>query len=234
MIYEIADRRIELKNRYEYTTRFCKEYESADQSSPVDFVVSLTDEELSFEREHSKGYDMDYVENLALYRKLCIAFTADDRFLFHGTVLTYEGKGYLFTGRSGSGKTTHTSLWRKYVPSSAILNGDKPIIAMEGDKLIAYGTPWNGKEGIGYNGKAELCAICFIKQAKENNLEKKENAVTELMGQLLIPKTRKGVEQTLIFADKLAHLPVYELNCTISKEAVIASYEGMTGKRYED
>lgn len=235
MIYEIAEKRVDIKNKFEFTTKFCKSYLSKDQTSKADIEIELTEEEFLTEKNGSSSYSDGYVENIAIYRKLCNKFVEFDRFIFHGAVLEYENNGYIFTGRSGSGKTTHTSLWLENVKGAKILNGDKPIVAIDGDKLVAYGTPWNGKEGRGYNGKAEIKCLCFIDQAKENKIVElnDEEKVSSVFKQILIPKNAFGVEKTLEFANKLVSLPIYRLYCDISEDAVKTSFEKITGENYQ-
>ena len=230
MIYEIANKRIKINNRYDYTDKFCKEYLSADQISPYELEAEVTQEE--FEREKAaadREYPDGYIENIALYRKVCYALTKYDVFIVHGAVLVCGGEGYLFTGRSGSGKSTHARLWTRFIPDSYILNGDKPLVGRAGDSLIAYGTPWNGKEGIGVRGKAEIAAICFIEQDKKNYITEMplRERTNRILLQLLMPKDADGVERTLAFADKLVRLPVYTLHCDISEEAVTVAYNGL-------
>ena len=79
-----------------------------------------------------------------------------DRMLLHAAILQYEGRAYAFLGRSGTGKSTHTGLWLKYLDGSKIVNGDKPILSIGEKDVIAYGTPWMGKEGRGENTQAPL------------------------------------------------------------------------------
>ena len=229
MIYEIAGKRIKINNRCTYTDQFCREYLSDDQQSSFDLEIGLTAEEFAEEKAHAAQYPDGYVENIAIYRKLCYALTKYDLFLFHGAVLVYDGKGYLFTGRSGSGKSTHVRLWRKFVPDSYILNGDKPLIEKRGERLVAYGTPWNGKEGIGRKGSAEIAAICFIEQDKKNYITEPDarDRSEKLIQQLLLPKDAEGVERTLAFADALTRLPIFTLHCDISEEAVRVAYNGL-------
>lgn len=231
MIYDIADQRIDIRNKFDFTTKFCRAYLSDDQSSHSDVTVELTKAEFDEEKEKSEGYSDGYIENIAIYRKLCHQLVSLNRFLFHGVVLEYKGVAYLFTGRSGKGKSTHASLWTNYVEGASVLNGDKPIVAVEGDKLIAYGTPWNGKEGLGTKGKAEIKAICFIEQAKRNYVERMTpSECSELIfRQLLIPKETDGVIKTFEFAEKLLQLPVYRLFCDISEEAVRVAYRALIG-----
>ena len=236
MVYDIAGLRIEIKNRCAYTTEFCREYLSSDQTSKADVSVFVTDEQFYAEKAVSADFPDGYVENICLYRNICMQMPKFDRFLLHAAVLETDGEAYAFLGRSGAGKSTHTGLWLEHVKGAKILNGDKPIVHFDGEKFIAYGTPWMGKEGRGYNGKAPLKAFCFIEKARENCLTRIDvNGFTDrIFTQLLIPSDVQGASKTLALADELVKsVPAYVMQCDISKDAARVSYEGMTGKKLD-
>ena len=236
MIYEIAGMRIEIKNRCAYTERFCKEYESQDQTSPVAFSVAVTNEEFYEEKQQSENFSDGYIENICIYRSICKQMPLYNRLLLHSAILEYEGKGYAFLGRSGTGKSTHTGLWLKHLPGSRIINGDKPILEYTQDGFIAYGTPWNGKEGLGCKAQTPLKGLCFLEQAKENSITKltPSEASARLFSQVLLPSDEENVVATLELLDKMiTETPAYLLKCNISEEAVKTSFEAMTNKIYK-
>ena len=235
MIYDIADLRIGIQNEHPYTTRFCANYLSPDQSSAVDVSASVTQADLEEERSQSPNFSIGYIENICLYRNICLQLPNLDRMLLHAAILEYEGQAYAFLGRSGTGKSTHTGLWLKYLQGSKIVNGDKPILSITDDEVIAYGTPWMGKEGRGCNTKAPLKGLCFLRQAKENSIRKLSPAETAslLFTQVLMPSEESAAAKTLELMDKLiANVPAWQLSCDISEEAVCKSYEAMTDKKY--
>ena len=236
MIYEIADLRIELKNEYNYTTRFCEKYLSLDQESSVDVYAVATKEDIEAERLQSDGYSNGYLENICLYRNLCLQLPKFNRMLLHAAVLEIDGNAYAFLGRSGTGKSTHTGLWLDCFSGAKIVNGDKPILSVEETGVIAYGTPWMGKEGRGENTKAPLKGLCFLQQAKENSIRRLSPSETSsrLFTQLLIPTEETAAEKTLELADRLiTTVPAWLLCCDISDEAVRLSFEAMTGCNFE-
>lgn len=141
MIYEIADLRIQIKNRCSFTTEFCKGYLAADQAQPPDLSAAASEQAFSEEKKSCPAYSDGYIENICIYRDLCLRLPRLERFLLHAAVLDYKGEGYAFLGRSGAGKSTHTGLWLKYLPKAKILNGDKPIVACTESGFYAYGTP---------------------------------------------------------------------------------------------
>ena len=235
MIYEIADLRIDIKNRCEYTTRHCAEYLSCDQDAPAHFSVEVTEEEFYAEKALSPGFSDGYIENICLYRKICLKAPAFGRMLLHASILAYDGAGYAFLGKSGTGKSTHSKLWLEHIPSAYIVNGDKPLLACDGEDVYAYGTPWKGKEKFGCKDKVRLKALCFLRQSKQNKLVRLDDstAVQLLFGQLLMPREECAVVKTLEYADNIIKkVPAYLLDCDISQEAVKTSFEGLIGKKF--
>lgn len=235
MIYEIAGLRILIENRCKYTDAFCKGYLSEDQDSPVDLSAKVTNEEFYAEKELSGNFSDGYVENICLYRTICRQLPSMDRMLLHAAVIAVDGDAYAFLGRSGTGKSTHTGLWMQYLSDVTVVNGDKPILQSTENGFVAHGTPWNGKEGLGNNTSAPLKGLCFLEQAKENEITRLTpgEAATRIFSQILFPEDEKNAASTLELTDKLVTgTPCWLLKCNISEQAMQTSYEAMTGKKY--
>ena len=222
MLYDIAELKIQIDNRLKYTDKFCENYLAKDQTEKPDLTVAVTNEEFKAEKAASEKFSDGYIENLCIYRKICNQAPAFDRFLLHSSVIEYGGYAYAFLGHSGAGKSTHSRLWLKYLDGAKVLNGDKPIISYEDEKFTVYGTPWQGKEGYGYNGKAELKCACFIEQAVQNSISRisANDFAERVFSQTLMPETADGAMKTLELLDKLVNtVPAYVLRCDISEEA---------------
>ncbi|MBE5746727.1 MAG: hypothetical protein E7352_00925 [Clostridiales bacterium] len=235
MVYDIANLRVKIENQYEYTTKFCREYLSADQTSPVDLTACVTAEEFAKEKAVSVGFSDGYVENICLYRDICLQLPSRNRMLLHAAILEFDGAAYAFLGRSGAGKSTHIRLWLQNLKKCRVVNGDKPILEEKSDRFIAYGTPWQGKERWGDNCSAPLRGLCFIEQAKENSIVKLTPAETSLrlFRQVLMPTVAQDAAKTLEMLDGLiAKTPAYLLKCDISEQAVETSFAVLTGKNY--
>lgn len=86
----------------------------------------------------------------------------------HASAVMLQGKAYLFMGKSGTGKSTHSSLWQKCFPGCELLNDDNPTLRMEGDELVAYGTPWSGKTPCYKNISMPVGGMVRLMQAPEN------------------------------------------------------------------
>lgn len=237
MVYDIAGLRVKIENQYAYTDKFCQAYLSKDQLSPADIIAQVTEEEFAAEKSLSPQFSDGYIENICLYRSICNQIPSFGRILLHCSVIEYEGNAYAFLGKSGTGKSTHTKLWMKYLPKVSVVNGDKPILAYANGVFTAYGTPWMGKEGWGTNTKAPLKGLCFLEQAKVNAVRRLSlSEITQrLFLQILIPQDEENAIFTLDLADKMVReVPAYLLQCDISMEAVKKSFEIMTGCSFEE
>ena len=231
MLCFIAGKRVEIAHRFDEIARLCEHYRISG-GEQADLRISLTEEEFLREKSGAKGFSDGAVECAAICRKLAYEFTKYDLFLVHGVALECEGRGYLFLGRSGSGKTTHAKLWEKYF-NAEILCGDKPFLSEGDGKIYVHSSPWNGKEGYGKRGKAELSALCLIEQNREiaiDPLSLSERADC-LLAQLFLPKEAIALQKTLCFADRLTSLPFYRLRCDVSREAAELSFLALTKKK---
>ena len=139
----------------------------------------------------------------------------------HGSSISYKNKGYLFSAPSGTGKSTHTRLWKEFV-SCETINDDKNIIVLENDELMLYGNPWSGKHHLDNNISAPLKAIVFLYQAKENTIREisKKEALMKIMPQIIQPFDNSYVDIWSKMIDELLKVPCYELGCNISHNAV--------------
>jgi len=232
---ELAELRFLIKCRYEYCYQLCKDY--LVDGNEYDFEIYVSDEMLNQECALSPEYDAGYIESLGVYRLIAESVPMKKRFLMHGAVITFEDQGYMFTALSGTGKTTHIRLWKKYLKKHVdIVNGDKPLLYCHQD-VYAYGTPWCGKEGWQKNRKAKLNGICFIQRGSVNCIRRLEmvEVVSLLMKQVYLSKDKEVMFLILECIDfLLKKVPFYLLECDMSKEAVRCSFEGLTGLSFND
>ena len=238
----IAEKRIAIAALYESTKEFCKEY--LCEGTP-DFTVTISQEDINFEREKSIREDIiegipvryfpdDYLETLAVYRKIAEQIIQFHTFLFHGSVIAVDGVGYLFTAKSGTGKSTHTRLWREVFGSRAFMvNDDKPLLHVAEDGVYAYGTPWDGKHHLSTNCRVPLAGICILERGETNRIVQisGKEALQMLMQQSHRPANPMGLAKLLSIMDELTKkMSFYRLNCNMDKEAAIVAYEGMQRK----
>lgn len=120
-----------------------------------------------------------YAERLAefaLSNAMMLLYTFNttplDTLMVHASVVSYKGGAYMFLGRSGTGKSTHSSLWLKNIEGTSLLNDDNPVIRVEGDKVNIYGTPWSGKTPCYKNEVLPLKASVRLSQAPHNVIKR--------------------------------------------------------------
>lgn len=87
----------------------------------------------------------------------------------HSSVILNNGRAYLFLGKSGTGKSTHSSMWLKAVEGSELMNDDNPIVRISDDGTVrVYGSPWSGKTPCYRNVEAPAGAFVQIRREKYN------------------------------------------------------------------
>ena len=168
----IAGLPIKIEALYPYTKELCEGYYTNEL--PV-FTIRSTEEAIMQEDTAVSGgrFDPGYLESLAVYRQIAERLPDYNCVLVHGSSIAVDGDGYLFSAKSGTGKSTHTFLWmRMFGPSRAIMvNDDKPVLRLDENGIYVCGTPWNGKHRIGSNVSFPLRAICFMQRAEDNYAE---------------------------------------------------------------
>ena len=227
---KLADINIGISCKYQSLKRFCTDY--LTDSEKADFTVFITDEDILKERNNARGtYSDPYLASICIYRAICQALPRFGAFMLHSAVVKLDGAAYAFSAPSGTGKSTHASLWVKHFGDRAeILNGDKPILRFKGKKLFVYGSPWCGKEGQNKNDSAPLEAICFIERGNINKIKKIEpaEAIPLIFSQILLPETESSADLIFPILDQtLTTVPCFKLSCNISDEAVTVAYNEM-------
>lgn len=227
---------------FESTKGYCRAY--LCEREP-DISVVLSREDIALEREKSAREDAlegipvrefsdEYLETLALLRKVTEALFAFDAVLFHGSVIAVDDKAYLFTAKSGTGKSTHTRLWREYLGDRAVMvNDDKPFLKVTPKGVYACGNSWMGKHGLGADLQVPLKAICILERGEENHIRRihPKDSVAMLLQQSSRPSDMSKLDKYLSLIDAIAHkVEFYRLQCNMDPEAARVSYEVMSGK----
>ena len=218
---------IQMNNRYPELEVLCRGYET--EESPL-IILHVTQNEIEQERAKQADIFTDgYLETICLYRKLALELLEYNVFLMHAAVIEVDGEGYAFLAHSGTGKTTQTRLWLEHFGNRArIINGDKPLIrVMPEGGFVAYGTPWNGKEGMGCNASVPLKALFLLERSTAPACEpaNQDYSIDRLFHQLLMPENPEQMIQLLVLVDKLVEtVPCYCLRCNMTDASVLAAY----------
>ena len=231
--YKIADVVFDAEHIYKYSACLCENYRySGDEKPEFSAIVTQKDIEAEKAQEGAEKFPDYYLESLALFRKLCdYVLSCRQGIIFHSSAVAVDGKAYLFTAPSGTGKSTHARLWREMLGDRVVMiNDDKPIIRFIDGAFYVYGTPWNGKHRLDTNTRAEIAAICEIRQAKINKIRKisPSEMLLVVFNQTIRPKDPDKMENLLGILDKLlTTVPLYRLECDISEDAAKTSFSAM-------
>lgn len=235
----IADRVIGIHAMYPHVKKLCSLYITRAEPSigiaitqaDIDYERRKSDRETALEGNEPSPHTDAYLETLAVYRKIADALLADNVLLFHGSVIAVDGVGYMFTAKSGTGKSTHARLWRERFGDRAVMiNDDKPLLKITDAGVIAYGTPWNGKHHLDTNTSVPLKAICILCRGEANRIEPvgKKEAYPLLCQQSNRASDPEGMLRTLKLIEKLSgSVALYRLTCNMDPEAALVAYQGM-------
>ena len=238
---KIAGRVAAVRAMFPSTRDYCRDY--LWDAAP-DFTIEISPADIAFEREKSeqedrlegipiRHFDDAYLETVDVQRKIAERLFAWDTLLFHGSVVAVDGEGYLFTAKSGTGKSTHTRLWREVFGDRAVMvNDDKPFLVMKEQGVLACGSPWNGKHGLGTNITVPLRAVCILERGEENRIQPipAKQALAMLVQQSNRPMDPKMLPKYMELLDKLARgVTFYRLACNMDPRAALVSYQAMSG-----
>lgn len=158
-----------------------------------------------------------------------IVFVEHDAIAIHSSTIVYRDSAVLFLGESGTGKSTHTRLWRQNIEGARLLNDDSPIIRhVAGQKAIAYGSPWSGKTPCYKDECYPIKAICRLSQAPHNRIRRLK--AIEAIGALL-PSCPPAFAHNTALQDAIcatlsriiSSVPVYHLECLPDADAAMLS-----------
>lgn len=166
----ICNKVIRIHNEVGKFVRFCKGYIIQEPAPNPDYIITVSKSEIDAQRDLFPDYGIDMLEGFVVLRKLADYLLEDEKaILMHGSVVAYRDSAYLFTAKSGVGKTTHSRLWTSNLKEAYILNGDKPFISTK-ENIVAWGSPWCGSERYNKNRGVQLKAICLLERAEKNSI----------------------------------------------------------------
>lgn len=236
-VYQIAGVNFKIKYKYLYTAKMFEKY-TANDCSHIE-IIELDDKDYDFECKKSPNIPVEYLETLAIQRKLLkVLLLKYDAIFFHGSAVSYKGKAFMFTAPSGTGKSTHTALLKELLGDELLyINDDKPIIRVVDGAVNVFGSPWNGKHFLGDNISANLEAICVVTRASENKIVRLSPviALKSLFEQTVEYDDEKSAEKLLeVISEIVSSTKFYTLYCNKELDAAKCSFSGMISNSYED
>ena len=234
---KVAGAVAEVHSLFDSTRDYCNAYLTEEDP---EFTITVTPENLAFEQAdllaEAKAEGMKprrftdpFLERAAIQRAFADFLLNRNILLFHGSTVALDGYAYLFTAKCGTGKSTHTRLWREVFPGAQMVNDDKPFLEITEDGVIAHGSPWSGKHGLSENISVPLKGICILHRGPENKIRpiSPEEAMEMLLAQGYCPAESQEKSQTL--TQTLANTTsLWSMECTKNTEAAKISHQAMS------
>lgn len=200
-----------------------------DGTHKADITIKLSDrffDDRGREHPNLTPAECEYLWTASYYYSELTRF---DGLMLHASAVEYQNKAYLFSARSGTGKSTHTHLWLKYLKGARIINDDKPALRLVNGTFFAFGTPWSGKTDESVNTGVPFGGIALLSRG-ENKIERCAplTALSSILDQTVRPIEKPLMTQMLSTLDRLLReVPVYRFSCDVSEEAVRTAVQGM-------
>ena len=236
---EVAGSVFAVQPLFESTRAYCADYltdREPEFSVEVDLAdlvreQKLLDIEADEEGLKRRKFSDMFLERSVIQRRVAEALTGKDTLMLHGSTVAVDGQAYLFTAPCGTGKSTHTRLWREVFEDRAVMvNDDKPFLRITSDGVLACGSPWTGKHGLGSNVSFPLKGICILSRGSENRIRllAPEDAADFLRSQCFVPEDEWMTVRALELLDRLIRMvSLWQMECTKQPEAAITAHQAM-------
>ena len=240
--YQVAEQVFTVCSRYPDIHRLCADFVT---DKAAQFTITPTPQDLARERHDwakcAEAGITSYVdpsdgtlELLAVHRVLAEYCAGKGYLLFHGSAIAVDGETYLFTAPSGTGKSTHTRLWReRFGDRAEMVDDDKPFLKITDSGVTVFGTPWNGKHRLGGNLARPLKAVILLERDTTDHIEPLDarDAFPALFQQSYSAADPAAKMRTMQMLGQLCHrVALYRLGCTMRPEAAAVAYDGMNPK----
>jgi len=157
--------------------------------------------------------------------------------LLHASVIERNGIGYAFLGKSGTGKSTHSSLWLKYIEGTQLMNDDNPAVRVyENGDVYIYGSPWSGKTPCYKQLEAKLGSIVRLEQAPVNDMEwkKGKDALITLLPSCSAIRWNQTLFDNMLqtVGTIIKTVPVGKLRCLPDRDAALLCEETIRMRQF--
>ena len=224
---------------FDSTRDYCGRYLTEE---PADFSYTVTREDIQAQQEalleearqegiRKRIFTDPFLERAAIQQAFAEHLFDHNTLLCHGSTVAVDGRAYLFTAKCGTGKSTHTRLWRQVFGERAIMvNDDKPFLKLAKSGVLACGAPWSGKHGLDTNITVPLGGICILERGTENHLRPMDpqEALPRLLHETYCPQDPQKAFRFHVLVEQLANtVPLWHMTCTKDPQAALTAYEAM-------
>ena len=228
-----------IRARFESTPYYLGRYAA---QSPADFEIEISQGDLERERCFRDAEALEegmklrqvsepFLERLSIQRKFAEALMERGVLMVHGSAVAVDGVGYLFTAPCGTGKSTHTRLWRQAFGDRAVMiNDDKPFLRITPAQIYICGSPWSGKHGLDTNIEVPLGGICLLERGKENiiwpALPEERSAVCKELRWFMEPE--REVKFNGCADAVMQRVPLWRMRCNMDPVAAVIAYNAIS------
>lgn len=185
---------------------------------------------------HGELYNQRYGIDNSIMISYAFCMANHGAILMHSSVPVKDDRGYLFQGKSGTGKSTHCELWLKHIEGTERINDDNPVVRVMADgEAWVFGSPWSGKTPIYKNVGYPIQGFLRLHQAPHNKIRQ----MSKLEGFASVLSSCS----TMIW-DKLSYNAIcdniskivstvgcFDLECLPDRDAAVLSYTTMSQYR---
>ena len=236
---EVAALAVQVQPMFFSTKEYCRDYLTDREP---EFFVKVTAEDLLLEQKlldqeaeaegmKKRKFTDPFLERTAIQRKIADHLISRNTLMLHGSTVAVDGKVYLFTAPCGTGKSTHTRLWREVFGDRAVMvNDDKPFLQLTPTGVLTYGSPWSGKHGLASNICVPLQGVCFLHRGESNRIQPiPAMQLREALRQQLHEPTDKRLQESGygLLDTMLKMIPTWEMYCNKNPDAATVSHEAM-------
>lgn len=237
---EIAGYSFGIRSVFESNREYCKRYltektpqlQIAPQQTDLAFEQEMLEQEAVEEGIKIRKFTEPFLERAAIQRAVAEFLFEKDVLMLHGSTVAVDGKGYLFTAKCGTGKSTHTRLWcQAFAQRAVMVNDDKPFLKVTDAGVCVCGSPWSGKHGLDTNITVPLAGICILERGKENAIVPcaREEALPMLLHQGYCPLDagKKPAYEALV-RKVTETVPLWKMACNKEIGAAFTAYGAMS------
>ena len=235
---KIAGHTAQVASLFESTPQYFRAYLTEDAP---EFSISVSKEHISFEQADllaealrdgfkPRVFTDPFLERAAIQRAFADFLFNQNILLLHGSAIAVDQEGFLFTAHSGTGKSTHTRLWRERFGDRAVMvNDDKPFLQLTGSGVILHGSPWSGKHGLDCNTAVPLKGICILERGQENRICQitQPEAMPMLQKQCYRPEAASSARWESLLQQLAQSTALWHMACTRAPEAARIAYDAM-------
>ena len=217
--------KIKFNNREVYVDDDKERVYIYDKGFPILMIetdVEFTRSVLSLVKDTKGSSEMEYVYTGIMFMELCLYHSIQS---LHGSAISYNNQAIIFSGPSGTGKSTHVEYWKELEPLIEIINDDKPLLNLKGDQIMVSGSPWSGKTKVNMNTSLPLHSIVFLEQGTANKIEvlSEDEKAIQIMRNINRPRQDELWDKVSdIIEYMIQEIPMYKASVKNDIEAAVA------------